>query len=55
MGGVDLDRFAGAVAERFGRVYERRRVEMPIDELVARVPAAGSLAGRAASGATVMT
>lgn len=39
----DLEAFASTVAQRFGEIYDRRPVETPVAELIARVPAASSL------------
>ena len=44
-GEQDMDRFAAAIAELFGRAYERRPVAVTSAELAARVPGAEALAG----------
>jgi lipoyl(octanoyl) transferase len=41
----DLDDFATTVRDRFGEVYERRPVEMSVEELRERVPDLEALAG----------
>jgi lipoyl(octanoyl) transferase len=41
----DLDDFATTVRDRFGEVYERRPVEVPVEELSERVPDLEALAG----------
>jgi lipoyl(octanoyl) transferase len=43
----ELDAFATTVRDRFGEVYERRPVEVPVEELTDRVPDLEALAGAA--------
>jgi lipoyl(octanoyl) transferase len=45
----DLDAFAATVRERFAEIYERRAIDVGVDELVERVPDAAVIAGERAA------